>query len=91
MKILNRPIQEWPQAINSTRGSVVGSLQEVNTELHNLLQRTVLLNAYIGARYTSGMNDRGHEESAKRANQCLVDVRVALGHTYPENLPFSIQ
>lgn len=90
-KILTQPIAMWPQAINSTRGTVVGALQDVETELSSLIQRAALLHAYISHRYTSGCGDQGHEDSAKHANRELIKIRKAMGFSYPTNTPISIQ
>lgn len=86
LRILQRPIAEWPQAINSTRAS----LQEIESDLSALTQRAALLTAYLGHRYNTGCGDQGHEASAKKANRCLVAVRRALGFSYPQNVGMSV-
>lgn len=91
-KILLAPVSEWPQLINSDkrRGRVVGSLQEMESELSALVQRAALLEVYLSHRYNTGCGDQGHEDSAKKANRSLLKVRKALGFSYPDRLPVSI-
>ena len=86
-KILSRPIAEWPQAINSNKAD----LQDVEQELSALIQRAALLHAYIGHGYTSGCGSQPHEDSAKCANKALAKIRAAMGFSYPNNPPISIQ
>lgn len=86
-KLLNLPVSEWPQAINSTKES----LQDIESELSALVQRATLLHTYLSHRYNTGCGDQGHESSAKKANSALVKVRKAMGFSYPKNTPLHIQ
>lgn len=86
-KILNRPIAEWPQALNATRAS----LQDIESELGALIQRAALLHAYVSHRFNTGCGDQGHDESAKHAHKQLISVRRALGFSYPAQTPLSIR
>ena len=90
-KILERPVAEWPLAILSQQGKTVGALQDVENELAALVQRAALLHAYLAHRYNTGCGDQGHKASAKYANTTLVQVRRALGFSYPKNTPLTIQ
>ncbi len=86
-RILTAPLSEWPQRINATKGD----LQEIEGELSGLVQRAALLHEYIAHRFNTGCGDQGHEASAKHANRTLVKIRKAMGFSYPNNTPLSIQ
>lgn len=87
LKLLETPVSQWPQALNSHKGS---SLQDVEAELSALVQRAALLHAYVSHRYNTGCGDQGHDASAKKANAELVKIRRAMGFSYPQNLSISI-
>jgi len=84
--ILAKPLAEWPQYLNSTKQD----LQEIESELSALIQRAVLLESYVSHRWNTGCGDQGHDASAKKANRTLVQVRKALGFSYPANTPLRI-
>jgi len=79
-EILEAPINEWPQAIQKTKQN----LQIVEAELSALIQRAVLLHAYLQDRFNTGCGVKDHEPSAKKANKELVRVRLAMGFSYPK-------
>jgi hypothetical protein len=81
LKILERQISEWPQAINATRAN----LQEIESELAAITQRAALLHGYLSHRYNTGCGDQGHEDSARIANRNLTKIRKAMGYTMPES------
>jgi hypothetical protein len=58
--------------------------QDLASELNALVQKAVLLAAYLDHRYNTGCGDQGHAASAKKANRALKLVRKALGFTYPD-------
>ena len=87
IKILHSPIAEWPQKIHNTKAD----LQDIETELSGIIQRSILLHDYVSYRYNTGGGDQGHSQSAKHANKALLRVRTAMGYSYPKNLPMSIQ
>lgn len=80
LKILESPISEWPQRLNSSRASY----HDLEATLSTIAQRAALLSAYIMHRYTSGCGEHTHKDSAAYANRTLIKVRGALGYTYPE-------
>lgn len=86
MKILKRPIAEWPLAILATKTN----LYDVETDLAALIQRAALLHGYLSHRYNTG-GDKGHKASAQQANRELVMVRKALGYSDPKASPMRIQ
>lgn len=86
-RILNRPIAEWPQAIQSTRAD----LQDLESELRALIQRAALLEGYLSYRYNTGCGDMTHAAAARHANRQLVKVREAMGFSYPKNVQIQIQ
>lgn len=86
LKLLEKPVAEWPQALNSARGTH----SDIAQDLAALIQRAVLLHGYVTARYTTGYDDRGHDESVSVANRKQASVRTLLGYSYPNHLPLSI-
>ncbi len=79
-RLLKAPLAQVPQYINSSRMD----LPALECDLHDLVQRAVLIAEYIGTRYNTGTGEKSHEKAAERANRTLTKVRKAMGFTYPE-------
>lgn len=86
-RILNRPLAEWPLAINSSKSTP----QDLEQDLAALVQRAALLHAYVSERYNTGCGDYSHEYAAKKANRTLVKIRRAMGFTIPSRTPLQIR
>ena len=87
--LLAKPIVDWQSRLECPSISA-GHRQDLESELSALIQRAVLLEAYVSRRFNTGCGDQGHATSAKHARATLVKVRRALGYSYPANTPAHI-
>lgn len=86
-RILNRPLAEWPQAINASKCTT----HELEADLAALVQRAALLHAYVVERYNTSNGPTGHDACAKRANRALTKIRKAMGFSIPSRTPLQLR
>lgn len=85
-ELLEQPFVDWPKLLEQQQGK-----QEMEQELAALIQRATMLYGYLSHRYNTGCGDQGHAASANRATRMVINVRKAMGFSYPKNTPMKMR
>ncbi len=82
MRLLRTPPVKWDKAAQKINESDV---QEIVSVLEHMATRAARLAEYLDTRCGgTGCGKQSHEDSVKAANKKLVEVRRAIGYSYPQ-------